>query len=199
MMQTPGNIFVISAPSGAGKSSLVKALCELDKNITVSISHTTRQQRPTDTNGIEYIFVTPTEFKTILNQGGFLEHASVYDNYYGTSIKAVESIIKTGLDIILEIDWQGARQIKKIFPRAILIYILPPSKEALAARLNHRNTDSKEVQIKRLTLAHEDISHATDFDFAIINDNFNTALHDLYSIIQSSRLQTNKVLANYLF
>lgn len=198
-MLTPGNIFVISAPSGAGKSSLVKALCEFDNNITTSISHTTRQQRPTETNGVEYFFVSQNEFRSILDQDGFLEHATVYDNYYGTSIKAVESIIKTGQDIILEIDWQGAMQIKKIFPPATLIYILPPSKEALVARLTNRNTDSNEIQLKRLALASEDISHAPDFDFAIINDDFNIAMHDIYSIIRSSRLKTNKVLKNYLF
>lgn len=198
-MKTAGNIFVISAPSGAGKSSLVKALCELDEKIKVSISHTTRLPRPTETNGVEYFFINSTEFKTILANDGFLEHALVYDNYYGTSIQMVRDTLQTGHDIILEIDWQGALQIKEMFPSAKLIYILPPSAQILANRLNNRKTDDTEIIKKRLALAKNDISHAHNFDFAVINDDFNTALHDIYSIIRSLRLQADKILKNYTF
>lgn len=198
-MQVPGNIFVISAPSGAGKSSLVKALCNLDPNIQISTSHTTRKPRGSEINGREYFFVNHEEFKSILANDGFLEHALVYDNYYGTSIDFVKSTIAKGLDIILEIDWQGALQIQQIFPEAHLVYILPPSQEVLRNRLVERNTDAKDVIEKRLALAKEDISHAVDFDFAVINNDFNTALNDIYSIIRSFRFKTSRILKNYIF
>jgi guanylate kinase len=194
-----GNIFVISAPSGAGKSSLVKALCEKDQQIKVSISHTTRNMRPGDIEGIQYFFVTHDKFAEMLNQNQFLEYAKVYDNYYGTHIDSIRKSQTAGSDIILEIDNQGAKQVKQIFPDSILIYILPPSLEELKKRLINRNTDSVDIINKRLSLAREDISHANEFDYIVINDDFDQALHDLYSIILVSRMKASKVLETYKF
>ena len=194
-----GNIFVISAPSGAGKSSLVKALCEKDKKIQVSISHTTRKMRPGDIHGLHYFFVSHNEFEEMLRQDKFLEHAKVYDNFYGTHIDSIKKIQSNGQDIILEIDNQGASQVKQIFPNAILIYILPPSLDELKKRLINRNTDSTETIEKRLGQAQKDISHAKEFDYIVINDNFATALDELYSIIMVSRMKSNTVLETYKF
>ncbi len=194
-----GNIFVISAPSGAGKSSLVKALCEKDNKVQVSISHTTRKMRPGDINGVDYFFVNHNEFEEMLTQNKFLEHARVYDNFYGTHIDSIRKIQANGHDVILEIDNQGASQVKQIFVNAILIYILPPSIDELKKRLFSRNTDSNETIQKRLSEAQKDISHAKEFDYIVINDNFATALDDLYSIIRVSRMKANAVLINYKF
>lgn len=183
----PGNIFVISAPSGAGKSSLVKALCALDSNIKVSISHTTRSKRSTEIEGQDYYFVTQATFDEMKNSSQFLEYAYVYGNYYGTSINTVKNCLAQGRDVILEIDWQGALQVKNIFPQAVLIFILPPSITELESRLKARNTDSIDVILQRLAAAETDMSHAKDFQFNIINNDFNSALHDIYSIILNSR------------
>lgn len=195
----PGNIFIIAAPSGAGKSSLVKELCQLDNNIKVSISHTTRSMRSNEEHGKDYFFVSKNEFEQILAHNGFLEHASVYDNYYGTSVKFVADSVNAGCDLILEIDWQGALQIKKIYPKAISIYILPPSKEELRRRLEERKTDTLEVINKRMLLALDDISHAKDFDYVVVNTDFTCALHDIYSIIKASKLTAEKTLETYKF
>jgi guanylate kinase len=194
-----GNIFVISAPSGAGKSSLVKALCEKDNKIQVSISHTTRKMRPGDIHGVHYFFVNHNEFEEILTQNKFLEHAKVYDNFYGTHIDSIKRLQANGQDIILEIDNQGASQVKHIFPNAILIYILPPNLDELKKRLINRNTDSNETIEKRLSQAQKDISLAKEFDYIVINDNFATALDELYSIIMVSRMKANTVLETYKF
>ncbi len=194
-----GNIFVISAPSGAGKSSLVKALCKKDNKIQASISHTTREMRPGDIHGVHYFFVSSNEFEKMLRQNKFLEYAKVYDNFYGTHIDSMKKTQANGQDIILEIDNQGASQVKQIFANAILIYILPPSIDELKKRLINRNTDSNETIEKRLSQAQKDISHANEFDYIVINDNFATALDELYSIIMVSRLKANSVLAAYKF
>ncbi len=192
-----GNIFVVSAPSGAGKSSLVKALCDMDQRVKVSISHTTRDKRPGDIHGLHYFFISHAEFKDNLNQQQFLEHANVYGNYYGTHLATIENLQKEGSDIILEIDHQGAMQIRNIFAEAILIYILPPSLDILKQRLIKRNTDSEEIIQKRLALAVDDISHAHKFNYIVINDDFTTALQQLYSIIMVHRLKAETVLKNY--
>lgn len=194
-----GNIFIISAPSGAGKSSLIKKITELDKNIQVSISHTTRLKRPDEIEGIDYFFIDQTKFKEKLAKKEFVEHALVYGNYYGTCLKTIETFLSTGKDIILEIDWQGAEQIKQIFPESILIFILPPDINELEKRLRSRNSDSEKEIKNRLLLAEEDVSHAHKFDFIIINNNFTKALNELYSIIQVHHLKSNKVLLNYKF
>ncbi len=194
-----GNIFVISAPSGAGKSSLVKALCRKDKQIKVSVSHTTRSIRPGEQEGLDYYFIPHTDFVNMLEQKQFLEYAKVYDNYYGTHINTIKQLLEKGQDIVLEIDWQGARQVKQLFPQAILIFILPPNAQELQKRLTSRNTDSPETIKKRLDLAIDDISHADEFDYTIINDNFDMALHELYSIITVQRFKTERVLKSYKF
>ena len=181
------NVFVISAPSGAGKSSLVKELCKLDKNIKVSISHTTRDKRINEQDGVEYFFVTLDVFKGMLSSNKFIEHAKVYNNYYGTSIDTIERFKKNKIDAILEIDWQGAMQIKSIIPSAILIYIMPPNIIELEKRLRARATDKEDVIAYRLSLAQDDMSHAHLFDYTVINDNFDTALQQLYSIIMLHR------------
>ncbi|MCC2624746.1 MAG: guanylate kinase [Burkholderiales bacterium] len=191
---TTGNIFVISAPSGAGKSTLVSALCARDPQIKVSISHTTREKRPGDEHGVQYYFTSKDEFERMLQNHQFLEHARVYDNYYGTHKTTIEQLVTAGNDIILEIDHQGAMQIRKLIKDATLIYILPPNIETLKQRLLSRNTDKPEVIEKRLNLALDDISYAKYFDFAVINNDFNRAIDDLYSIILSSRLKTKHVL-----
>jgi len=178
-----GNIFVISAPSGAGKSSLVNAVRKKDQKIKVSISHTTRNIRPGEQDGVDYYFVSPAKFRSMLNDGEFLEHALVYDNHYGTNKNTINKLIAGGYDVILEIDWQGAQQIKQQNPAAILIFILPPNLIELENRLKNRNTDSKEVIKKRLNLAKDDINHAKDFDITLINDNFDRTVGELYSII----------------
>ncbi len=189
-----GKIYVIAAPSGAGKSTLVNALCKLDSQIQLSISHTTRAIRPGEADGVNYFFVTLDAFKAMIEANEFLEYAQVYDNYYGTNINTIKNFLATGKDIILEIDWQGAQQIRKMFNDAVLIFILPPSLEVLAQRLSARNTDSQEVIEKRLGLAMSDIGHAPEFDYLIVNDNFETALQDLCSIIRAPRNKTTRML-----
>lgn len=184
-----GNLYVITAPSGAGKSSLVKALMELDSGLTLSISHTTRHPRGQEQNGREYWFIEQPEFERMIEQGDFVEWAYVHDRYYGTSRHEIEKRLKEGLDVILEIDWQGALQIRKIIPTAVLIFILPPSWAELDSRLNRRGEDSAEVIQTRLNNAKIEVSKAKDFDFVIINTLFETALFDLKTIVHSQRLR----------
>ncbi len=189
-----GKIYVIAAPSGAGKSTLVNALCNVDPQVQLSVSHTTRPIRDGEKNGINYFFVTNDEFQTMIGNNEFLEYACVYGNYYGTNINTIKDFLATGKDIILEIDWQGARQIRKLFNEAVLIFILPPSLATLEQRLRNRNTDSLEVIQKRLDLALDDISHASEFDYLIVNDSFDVALQDLCSIIRAPRNKTKSML-----
>jgi guanylate kinase len=188
-MDYPGNLFVVAAPSGAGKSSLVKALLELDSHLVVSISHTTRPPRGQEQHGREYYFIEETEFRQKIAADAFFEWAEVHGNLYGTSRQAVEERIAGGQDVVLEIDWQGALQIKKIFPNAILIFILPPSWDELAQRLNRRGEDRPEVIAQRLVNARIEVAQARHFDFVIINALFETALFDLKAIVHSQRLK----------
>jgi guanylate kinase len=180
------NLYVISAPSGAGKSTLVRALCALDEHIKCSISHTTRTKRPGETDGVDYYFTDIDTFKSMLANNEFIEHALVYDNYYGTHKQTLAKLQSAGNDVILEIDYQGALQIKALLPSACLIYILPPSISELEKRLRHRNTDSEAVIQKRLAVAKDDLSYAKHFDYSVINDNFQDALARLYSIIRTT-------------
>ena len=185
----PGNLYVITAPSGAGKSSLVKALMAQDPKLTLSISHTTRAPRGQEQNGKEYWFTNTDHFKQMIDHGDFLEWANVHSNYYGTSRQSIQTALQEGQDIILEIDWQGALQIKQIFPQAVLIFILPPSWDELEARLKKRGEDSMEVIQKRLGNAKIELTQANKFDFVIINDIFETALAELALITQAQRLR----------
>ena len=185
----PGNLFVVAAPSGAGKSSLVKALLELDSHLAVSISHTTRKPRGQEQQGREYHFIGEAEFHAKIAAGDFFEWAEVHGNLYGTSRVAIESRIAGGQDVVLEIDWQGALQIKQIFPHAVLIFILPPSWEELRQRLLRRGEDGDEVIEKRMANARDEVAQARHFDFVIINALFETALFDLKTVVHSQRLK----------
>jgi guanylate kinase len=188
-MDYPGNLFVVAAPSGAGKSSLVKALLELDSHLVVSISHTTRAPRGQEVEGREYHFIDEAEFKAMVEREEFFEYAKVHDHWYGTSKVAIEERIGSGQDVVLEIDWQGALQIKSIFPNAILIFILPPSFEELLQRLHRRGEDRLDVIEKRMENARIEVAQAKHFDFVIINGLFETALFDLKAIVHSQRLK----------
>jgi guanylate kinase len=188
-MDYPGNLFVVAAPSGAGKSSLVKALLELDSHLVVSISHTTRKPRGQEQDGREYLFIDEPAFRQKVADGDFFEWAEVHGNLYGTSKAGVEAQIKTGQDVVLEIDWQGALQIKKLFPNAVLIFILPPSWDELAQRLTRRGEDAPDVINERLRNARIEVAQARHFDFVIINALFETALFDLKAIVHSQRLK----------
>lgn len=186
--KSAGRLFMVTAPSGAGKSSLVKALLARDASIKLSISHTTRAPRPGEENGREYHFVTVEDFEARKANDEFLEWALVHGNYYGTSRVWIEEQMRAGNDVLLEIDWQGARQVRQQFPDVLGVFILPPSLQILSERLNKRGTDSQEVIAKRLKGAGAEIEHATDFEFVIINDDFETALNELNAVVTAARL-----------
>lgn len=188
-VEYPGNLFVVAAPSGAGKSSLVKALLELDSHLAVSISHTTRAPRGQEQNGREYWFVSEAEFRQMVDRGEFFEWAEVHGNLYGTSRAAIEARIAAGDDVVLEIDWQGALQIKQLFPHAVLIFILPPSWDELLQRLKRRGEDGEDVIDRRMANARVEVAQARHFDFVIINALFETALFDLKAIVHAQRLK----------
>lgn len=187
-----GNLFTISAPSGAGKTSLVKALYNQIDHIGVSVSHTTRARRDGEQNGVDYHFIDEAEFIRMVGEGAFLEHAQVFRHYYGTSWQAVKTLLKEGTDVILEIDWQGMLQVKHLHPASIAISILPPSLNALAARLAKRETDSSQEIDHRMAQAQQEMSHFSECDFVIINDDFDTALKELTAVILSARLKTER-------
>lgn len=188
-METPGNLFCVAAPSGAGKSSLVKALLELDSRLDVSVSHTTRAPRGQEQDGREYWFVDEPSFRAMIERGEFFEWAQVHGHLYGTSRKAIEARLERGEDVVLEIDWQGALQIKQLFPHAVLIFILPPSWEELRQRLTRRGEDRAEVIETRMINARQEVAQARHFDFVIINALFETALFDLKTVVHSQRLR----------
>ena len=177
------NLFIIAAPSGCGKTSLVEALIKNAKNLYVSVSHTTRPPRSDEINGINYYFVSIDEFEEMIKNNAFVEHATVFDNHYGSSAKLIKEKLDEGIDVILEIDWQGARQVKINMPNAISIFILPPSKEALLGRLQQRAQDNDATINKRMSDAKNQMQHFNEFDYLIINDDFNSALNDLNLII----------------
>lgn len=187
-----GTLYVISAPSGAGKTSLVKALLEGMSGIEVSVSHTTRAMRPGEVDGKDYHFVDAEHFLAMVVEEDFLEHAQVFDNYYGTSQQAVQSLLRSGQDVILEIDWQGAQQVRALFPDCRSVFILPPSKAALRERLTGRGQDSEEIIERRLRDAEDDISHYDEFDFVVVNDDFDQALQELRAIITAQRLALDR-------
>lgn len=188
MAQTRGNLFILSAPSGAGKSSLINALLKKHADMKVSVSHTTRAKRPGEENGVHYHFVSTDEFKVLIAKDDFFEWAQVFDNYYGTSKQAIESQLDAGIDVFLDIDWQGAQQVRKIMPSVQTIFILPPSKAELEQRLNNRGQDSQEIIAGRMAQAQSETSHYNEYDFVIVNDDFDTALTDIETIVMAQRL-----------
>lgn len=194
MSATPkrGHLFLMTAPSGAGKTSLVKALLRDHPNLRFSISYTTRKQRPTEQDGRDYHFVDRSEFERMVAAGEFLEHAQVFDNYYGTSRKTVEGEMAAGRDVLLEIDWQGARQVRKLLPEAVSIFILPPTRAELERRLRTRATDDEAVIARRLRDAVSDMSHWDEFDYVVVNEDFDRAVGELAAIV-TGRGQASRV------
>ncbi|MEY3944792.1 MAG: Guanylate kinase [Pseudomonadota bacterium] len=188
-MDYPGNLFVVAAPSGAGKSSLVKALMELDAQVQPSVSHTTRAPRGQEKHGREYFFVSPQEFDTMVLSDAFVEWAHVHGQRYGTSKKMIEDRMSQGSDVVLEIDYQGAIQIKRMYANAVLIFILPPSWEELRSRLERRGEDAPDIIEMRLKNAAEELAQAKEFDFVIINEVFERALFDLKAVVHAQRLK----------
>jgi guanylate kinase len=187
---TQGTLYIISAPSGAGKTSLVKALLEQTGQITVSVSNTTRCARPGEVDGKDYHFTDIDTFRSMIAADAFLEHAQVFDNFYGTSRASVLELMAKGVDVILEIDWQGAQQVREKMPEAVSIFILPPSREALESRLRGRNTDSEEIIARRMRDAISEMSHYREFDYLVFNDDFDIALSELRAIIIARRQRT---------
>ena len=182
-----GTLYVISAPSGAGKTSLVKALIEKTEGIGVSVSHTTRAKREGEQDGVDYHFTEKAAFEKMVEESAFLEHAQVFDNYYGTAIANIETKLKQGEDVILEIDWQGAAQVRKQLPYSVNIFILPPSQSALEERLRGRGQDSDEIIARRMRDAKSETSHYTEYDYLVVNDDFEDALIELKSIVLARR------------
>lgn len=191
-VMTLGTLYIVSAPSGAGKTSLISALLEKNSGIEVSVSHTTRPMRDGEVDGHHYHFVSVENFRKGIEAGVFLEYAQVFDNFYGTSKSTVKERLEQGIDVILEIDWQGAQQIRQLEPEACSIFILPPSIDALEQRLRSRNQDSDEVIARRLAQAKEDATHFSEYDYVIINQDFETALEELQSIFISRRVTLDK-------
>jgi guanylate kinase len=189
-----GVLYIVSAPSGAGKTSLVKALLKADPAIRLSVSYTTRPPRPGETDGRDYHFVSRERFEEMLAEDEFLEHAEVYGNFYGTSKGSIERDLDAGRDTLLEIDWQGAEQVRRHFPQSASIFVLPPSFNALRTRLAGRGQDSEEVIERRLAAAAHDVAHAEAFDYIIVNDDFDHALQDLVAITRSIRLEAPRQL-----
>ena len=184
-----GILYIVSAPSGAGKTSLVKALLKRLSAVSVSISHTTRAMRPGEQDGADYHFIDRPRFEAMVEAGEFLEHAQVFDNFYGTSRGSVQAQLDRGEDVILEIDWQGARQVRKVFPQAVGIFILPPSRAALRERLTSRGQDSEEVVERRMRDAVSEMSHYDEYQYLIINDDFGAAVDDLVTVFRAGRLR----------
>ncbi|PCM43120.1 guanylate kinase [Marinobacter sp. ANT_B65] len=184
-----GTLFVISAPSGAGKTSLVAEMVRADQKLGVSVSHTTRPMREGEKDGVNYHFVSRAEFEAMISRGEFLEHADVFGNYYGTSMVWVRETLARGHDVILEIDWQGAEQVRRLIPECVSVFIVPPSYEILRDRLVGRGTDASDVVERRLSEAREECRHAEEFDYLVVNDDFREALADLLAVVRSQRLQ----------
>ncbi len=190
--QVEGTLYVISAPSGAGKTSLVKALLDSTPGVDVSVSHTTRAMRPGEVDGKDYHFVDQAQFQAMVAENAFLEHAQVFDNFYGTSRSSTLDHVRRGMDVILEIDWQGAQQVREMIPEAVGIFIMPPSREALEERLRGRGQDGEEIIARRMRDAESEMSHYGEFDYLIINDDFDTALSELRAIFLARRQEIGR-------
>ena len=188
-----GILFIVSAPSGAGKTSLVKALRESLPELAVSVSHTTRAQRPGEIDGSDYFFVKQADFESMIAAGEFVEYANVFDNWYGTSRKSIESLLSSGSDVILEIDWQGARQVRALMPDSRSIFILPPSLDELELRLSRRGQDEANTIARRMRDAISEMSHHAEYDYVVINDNFAHAVGDMMAIVRSCHCQIDMV------
>ncbi|KGJ99866.1 MULTISPECIES: guanylate kinase [Pseudoalteromonas] len=188
MAHSRGNLFILSAPSGAGKSSLINALLKKHADMKVSVSHTTRAPRPGENDAEHYHFVSVDEFKALIAKDDFFEWAQVFDNYYGTSKQAIEEQLAAGIDVFLDIDWQGARQVREIMKDVKTIFILPPSKQELEQRLNNRGQDSAEIIAGRMAQAQSETSHYDEYDFVVVNDDFDTALSEIESVVIAQRL-----------
>jgi len=188
-MSALGTLLIVSAPSGAGKTSLVRALIEQTPDVVVSVSHTTRPRRPGEQDGVNYHFVEPARFEAMVAQGAFLEHAEVFGNRYGTARETVTRELGAGRDVILEIDWQGARQVRRLMPEAVSIFVLPPSHAELERRLRGRGTEGEETIRLRMNAAVAEMSHYHEYDFVVVNDDFPRAVADLQAIVRSCRLR----------
>lgn len=186
---TTATLYIVSAPSGAGKTSLLKALIDTEEQISVSVSHTTRAMRPGEVNGVDYHFVDKDEFTRMVGEGAFLEHAQVFDNFYGTGEASIRQQLAQGTDVILEIDWQGARQVRERFPEAVSVFILPPTQTALRQRLKGRGQDSADIIERRMRDAKNEMSHYPEYDYLVVNDVFDQALGELRAIVVSQRLR----------
>lgn len=187
-----GNLFIVAAPSGGGKTSLVRNLIDTLEHIEVSISHTTRVMRPGEAHGVDYFFVDEEQFTTMINEGAFIEHAQVFNHLYGTSKAQIRERLERGIDVVLDIDWQGAAQIKNDFPEAVSIFIIPPSIEALKERLTNRGQDNDEIIRGRMKKAQDELSHYSEFDYLIVNDTFEHAAADLCAIVLANRLRIER-------
>ena len=192
-----GNLFVISSPSGAGKSSLISALLKRHNDMKVSVSHTTRAPRPGEEDGVHYHFCQVDEFKSVIADDGFYEWAEVFGNFYGTSKQAIQEQLDQGIDVFLDIDWQGAQQMRKIVPDIITLFILPPSREELENRLNKRGQDSAEVIAKRMQQAQSEMSHYNEYDFVLVNDDFDQTLDEFERVVLAHRLQPGNIESKY--
>ena len=187
-----GTLYIVAAPSGGGKTSLVKALVEGMTDIAISVSHTTRSKRPGEVDGVDYFFIEPNEFQQMIDEHAFIEHAQVFNHYYGTSKSQIEDRLRRGVDVLLDIDWQGAQQIKQVFHDTVGIFIVPPSLEALKQRLQSRKQDNEQVILERMQQAQDELSHYPEFDYLIVNDDFYCASSELKAIVIAHRLRMTR-------
>ncbi|ADG25373.1 guanylate kinase [Legionella pneumophila serogroup 1] len=187
-----GNLYIVAAPSGGGKTSLVKKLIEMVGEIEVSVSHTTRPMRPGEKEGVDYFFIDEEQFISMVNEGAFIEHAKVFNHWYGTSVVQINKRLQFGIDVVLDIDWQGAEQIRHAYPDAVSVFIIPPSLDALKERLMNRRQDKDHVISERMTKAQDELGHYPEFDYLIVNDDFEKAAMELQSIVIANRLRIEK-------